>query len=494
MERDVKRIWRSLAIKNKLLALIVLVFLIIFLSVAFDIWVVGFSLIDFKEILEDNAQSGELVNALEAESKVFEQCIRGYDEVWDEELDAAIRRTEAAIEAIPFKYTELGDERYTQLWSLRSSYGVYREARDEILAMDKRGAEDIRRLYEVYEMQGYLQQYARNLLMGTLEAGNGLYREKIPNIMRVPVLVITVGVLMFGGMLKLVEMLNKDIVLPVMKLVKASKRIASNDFFAEDVEADNDDELGELVGAFNKMKYATGEYILALEEKRKTLDLLHKEELERLEMEKQLETMKLELLKSQINPHFLFNTLNVIGGMANLESAETTEKMIKALSSLFRYNLKTSEREVLLDRELTVVQDYMYLQQMRFGSWVDFAVDCRVDRQEVIVPAFIFQPLVENAIIHGLSPKEAGGRVLIRIWREKERLYMTVTDTGTGMKEEELSELKKSLYNKNGRHSGIGMGNIYQRVYAMYDGGQMDIYSRKNVGTVVRIIIPYLKI
>lgn len=83
------------------------------------------------------------------------------------------------------------------------------------------------------------------------------------------------------------------------KLVHASQKIAANDFFIRDVEVDNKDELGELVRAFNKMKYATGEYIQALEEKRKTLDLLHEEELEKLETEKRLEMTKLELLKAR---------------------------------------------------------------------------------------------------------------------------------------------------------------------------------------------------
>ena len=109
--------------------------------------------------------------------------------------------------------------------------------------------------------------------------------------MRVPLVIITVGLLLFIVMLKLVEILNRDIVLPVLALVKASKKIASNDFHVEDVKVENKDEIGELARAFNKMKYATQEYILILEEKRKTLDLLHKEELERLEMEKQLEAV-----------------------------------------------------------------------------------------------------------------------------------------------------------------------------------------------------------
>lgn len=466
----------------------------IFLSVIFNIWVAKFSLFDFRDILEENARSEEAVNALAAESKIFEQYMRGYADISEEELARVMQRTENAIKSLSFDYRLIGDERYAQTWSIYNSYGVYREARDKMLELRRRGEEDIGLLYEVYEMQGYLQQYARNLLIDTLDAGNILYRRRIPSIVRVPFIIVLVGILLFGVMLKLVETLNRDIVLPILQFVKASKRIAANDFFVADVEVENKDEIGELARAFNKMKYATQEYILILEEKRKTLDLLHKEELERLEMEKQLEAMQLDLLKSQINPHFLFNTLNVIGGMANLESAETTEKMIMSLSSLFRYNLKTSEREVILDRELTVVQDYIYLQQMRFGSRIRFSIDCPVDRKRAVVPAFTFQPLVENAVIHGLSSKEEGGRVLIRVWKESDRLYITVMDTGVGMTETGLTELKMRLHAKEDKGRGIGIGNIYRRIYAMYENGRMDIFSRKNVGTIVRIIIPYLEI
>lgn len=494
LKSGIRKFWQSLAIKNKLLLFTGLVFLMIFLSVIFNIWVAKFSLFDFREILEENARSEEAVNALAAESKAFEQYMRGYAGISDEELAEVMLRTEKAIDSLSFDYRLIDDERYAQTWSIYNSYEVYQEARDEILELRRSGREDIGLLYEVYEMQEYLQQYAKNLLIETLDAGNILYQIRIPNIMRVPFVIILVGLLLFGIMLKLVEILNRDIVLPVLQLVKASKRIAANDFHVEDVEVENKDEIGELAGAFNKMKYATREYILILEEKRKTLDLLHKEELERLEMEKQLEAMQLDLLKSQINPHFLFNTLNVIGGMANLESAETTEKMIMSLSSLFRYNLKTSEREVILDWELTVVQDYIYLQQMRFGSRIRFSIDCPADRKRAVVPAFTFQPLVENAVIHGLSSKEEGGRVLIRVWKEAERLYITVMDTGVGMTEAELAQLKARLHAKDDKRRGIGIGNIYRRIYAMYENGQMDIYSKKNVGTIVRIIIPYLEI
>lgn len=275
--------------------------------------------------------------------------------------------------------------------------------------------------------------------------------------------------------------------------MSSSKKIADNDFYTEDIRVENQDELGELVRAFNKMKFATGEYITALEEKRKTLDLLHSEELEKLAVENQLEIMKLELLKSQVNPHFLFNTLNVISGMANLEDAPTTEKMIKALSSLFRYNLKTSDFEVPLARELKVVEDYMYLQQMRFGERIGYDINSCVDNERVIVPAFTFQPLVENCIIHGLSQKEEGGKIRIRIFRKNNRLYIYIGDTGHGMETQELELLRENLRKHKEQdegRTGIGLGNIYRRVYAMYQDGEMEIYSKINAGMVVKIVIP----
>lgn len=136
--------------------------------------------------------------------------------------------------------------------------------------------------------------------------------------------------------------------------------------------------------------------------------------------------MELNLLKNQINPHFLFNTLNIIAGMANLEGAQTTEEMIRALGSLFRYNLKTPEEKVYLEQELKVISDYMFLQKMRFGDRITYQIDCQTDAEAVMIPTFTFQPLVENAIIHGLVSKEEGGRILIRIRERNGMIRMTV--------------------------------------------------------------------
>ena len=197
-------------------------------------------------------------------------------------------------------------------------------------------------------------------------------------------------------------------------------------------------------------------------------ELLHREEIERVEMEKQLSGARLELLKSQINPHFLFNTLNMIACMAKLEEAVTTERMISSMGSLFRYNLKTSEQIVTLARELKVVQDYMYIQQMRFGSRILYSCDLKVDAEQAMIPAFTLQPVVENAMVHGLSKKEQGGRVHVRIWEQGNRLVISVADTGLGMSEERLAEVTEAMKERRTSRIGIGLGNIYKRIHMMY--------------------------
>ena len=213
---------------------------------------------------------------------------------------------------------------------------------------------------------------------------------------------------------------------------------------------------------------------MALEERRKALDLYHAEEMEKLEMAGRLDAMELDLLKSQINPHFLFNTLNVIGGMANLEGAETTEAMIQSLSHLFRYNLKTPEENVSLARELKVVRDYMFIQQKRFGDRITYEIDCQTDAESVLVPTFTFQPLVENAIIHGLASKEEGGHILIRVKERQSQICIAVADNGRGMDQEALRTLRQRLKGEEAGQAGrvsIGVFNIYKRIHAMYADG-----------------------
>lgn len=160
------------------------------------------------------------------------------------------------------------------------------------------------------------------------------------------------------------------------------------------------------------------------------------------------------------------------------------------MSNLFRYNLKTTEQIVPLGQEIRVVRDYMYIQQMRFGDRIQYDCQLLVDEMAVKIPAFTLQPLVENAIVHGIGKKEQGGTVYLRVRRKQNRVIVLVADTGVGMDEEKRRNLEEALEKSHTAKVGIGLGNIYQRIHAMYRDGEMRIYSRKGQGTVIWLEIP----
>ncbi|MCR5556940.1 MAG: sensor histidine kinase [Butyrivibrio sp.] len=493
--KKVRNIWENLTIKNKIRVFTISAFVAITAALLFDVWIVELFVIEFSQIMDDNSTSGEIVTAINDEIEAFDSFIRDTGDVDEVLWEKSKQTTYNAIYAVSLNYAHLGDNRFAQLQSLRSAYEVYCSYRNQVITDHNSESMYVSKLYDVYSMQKYLSEYAQRFVDSTMLEGNENYRQLLPVVFRVPFIIAGLSILLFILVVNVSKMLNRSVTQPVLKLAHASQRIAGNDFFIDDVEVDNKDELGDMVAAFNKMKFATGEYIKAMEEKREALDQLHVQEMENLEIEKQLETMNLELLKSQINPHFLFNTLNVIAGTANLEGAKTTEQMTEALSSLFRYNLKTQAKEALLSQELKIARDYMYLQKMRFGARVEFEIKCEVDENLFIVPTFTFQPLLENAVIHGISPKVEGGKVTIWIRSQSDRLLMDVSDTGAGMEAETLEKIRRQL--QVGEDTiidadivGIGLGNISRRIRAMYDGGSLEIDSKENEGTTIKISIP----
>lgn len=467
-----------------------MVILVMGLSIAFNILVMNFSLESFNVILNDNSLCYEVQESLEQEALAFQEYIR--ERSWEKakEYRLACFKTEQSIAQLPFDYTKINPERYARTWSIKNGYEGYCVFRDQVLHMNPEEEGYVDRLYNVYGMQGYLQTYARRLMQATLKEGKSSYQQKVPVLYYIPYMIMAYSVLMIITVICLTKLLSNTLINPMVRLAHCSRKIARNDFSGNDVAVENKDEMGELVQAFNKMKHATEGYINTLKEKNEMAERLHKEELDRIEVEKRLDATRLELLKSQINPHFLFNTLNMIACMAKLEEADTTERMISSMSNLFRYNLKTSEQIVPLEQELKVVTDYMYIQQMRFGSRIVYGCKLEVDEEETMIPAFTLQPIVENAIVHGLSRKEQGGRIYLRVWEKDDKVIISVADTGQGMDGQKLEELRGALQQRGTARIGIGLGNIYHRIHAMYQEGDLQIYSKEGNGTVVQVVIP----
>lgn len=490
MLKYINNLWLKISLKKKLGTFAAMVILVMGLSVAFSISVMNFSLDSFNVILKDNSRCHDFQEALELEISAFELYTRDRTPENRDEYVLACVRTKRCLVSLPFSYRQIGPERYARTWNVRNGYESYSAARDRLLEMDSEDSGFVPALYRVYDMQSYLQTYARRLVQETLKDGNASYQAKVSVFYDMPYLILIFSIVMMIVVMGLTRLLASTLVSPMVKMAHNARKIARNDFSGQDLEVPNRDELGELVVAFNKMKHATRGYINTLKENNEMAALLHKEELEKIEMEKRLDAARLEMLKSQINPHFLFNTLNMIACMAKLEEAATTERMIASMSNLFRYNLKTSAQVVPLEQELKVVQDYMYLQQMRFGSRIRYECKLEVDAAMVMVPSFTLQPVVENAIIHGLSRKEQGGKIFIRTWQKGGDVIISVADTGIGMSAQNCRELEEAMKGKRTAGIGIGLGNIYQRIHTMYRGGDLKLFSKDGCGTVVQMTIP----
>ncbi|MGL5438093.1 MAG: sensor histidine kinase [Lachnospiraceae bacterium] len=479
--------WLSCSMKKKFCTFAGVVTVTIGLAILSNINTINYALYGFGQIMEDNVKSYNFLVAMSLESETFETYVRSRTPENREAYETACEKTRRSVTALPYDYRQIGATRYAQTWSIRSFYSNYIVERDHFLTMNENHLDYVEVLYRVYQMQKYMDSYARRLMQLTMQDGNSSYLSRVSSLYRLPVILLLVGCLVVSIVIVLTFLMWRSMVTPIEQLVRVSRRIAKNNFPEDDIVVENRDELGELVQTFNKMKQATVGYIGALQEKYEITQLLHKEELERVEIEKNLEATRLDVLKSQINPHFLFNTLNMIACMAKLEEADVTERMINSMSNLFRYNLKTTETEVPLSQELKIVDDYMYLQQMRFGDRIQYQKDISSEALERIIPSFSLQPIVENAIIHGLSSKVQGGRIFIRARIINQKLQITIMDTGVGMDKNRLRELRAALSQRKTSRTGIGLGNIYKRLHMMYEDADLLIYSKKNAGTVVQM-------
>ncbi|MFZ5966704.1 MAG: LytS/YhcK type 5TM receptor domain-containing protein [Bacillota bacterium] len=195
---------------------------------------------------------------------------------------------------------------------------------------------------------------------------------------------------------------------------------------------------------------------------------------------------ELKALQAQINPHFLFNSLSVIGSLCRIEP-EKARNLIHHLGNVFRKNLNMNKTLVTLEEELNHVHSYIEIETARFGDKLEVQVDVE-ERLNCNLPPLTLQPIVENAIKHGLLPKRSGGFVKIRAWQEQNAVVIRVEDNGVGIEEERIPQL---FDNMNMHTDSIGINNVNQRLKGVFGQGcSLQIKSRRNEGTTVEVRIP----
>ena len=227
-------------------------------------------------------------------------------------------------------------------------------------------------------------------------------------------------------------------------------------------------------------------------------NLVDRQLMSELKAKANLETMlratELKALQSRVNPHFLFNTLNTIARLALLEGASQTQEVVYALADLLRNNLRDIEVLRTLGQEVKSIQDYLMIQKVRFGERIQTRIEVDPQIMETKIPALTLQPLVENAIIHGLESKVDGGEIHVSGRIEGKQVIVRVTDTGTGVSAEDILAIFRAEKHTetNGQTTGLGIINVHKRIqhYFGHDYG-LTMESKLGEGTSIYILLPY---
>ena len=292
--------------------------------------------------------------------------------------------------------------------------------------------------------------------------------------------------------LMIVYKTSNRMIRPIMNLSHSAEEISSGQYDIEDISVSSNDEIELLASTFNKMKKSIQSHFDDLKEKAETEAKLKDQELENLKMQNLLEQSHMYALQSQMNPHFLFNTINAAVQLSKIESAQRTKEFLESMSRLFRYNVKELHSQVTLSKEIDNIKDYLELLSVRFGDMIRFEFDMDDSGLEVVMPPLILQPFVENAYIHGLSHKETEGHLLIQVLDRSLEVEVIIRDDGIGMSSSVLNKLFEDQKKVESQYStGIGIKNVKKRLEMFYKRTDLiHIESTVNSGTVVKIVLP----
>ena len=269
-------------------------------------------------------------------------------------------------------------------------------------------------------------------------------------------------------------MIVSGIIQPISQLNQATEKIAQGDFNAR-AQADSDDEVAELAVSFNKMAGSMQSLIDKVKED-----------------ERKMRKADLRLLQEQIQPHFLYNTLDTIVWLIESNEPDEAVTMVVTLSDFFREILSKGKEFISIKEEEKHISSYLQIQEMRYRDILEYDIQLDQVIYKYQILKLTLQPVVENALYHGIKYKRAKGCIHIHGEKEGDIIRLTVRDDGVGMDEEELEQLRQQIEKPcQETEKGFGLANVNERIH-MYFGPEygMKIQSQKGKGTTVEIVIP----
>lgn len=288
-----------------------------------------------------------------------------------------------------------------------------------------------------------------------------------------------------------IVMMTRTITKPLIDLAEAANTIAKGGLEVDFPIIDTGDEISIVAKACNKMMDSIRDYIKKTKENYERESRMIENE---LNMKNDLKEAQLKYLQAQINPHFLFNSLNAAAQLAMMEGAENTCLFVQNMADFFRYNVRKMEKDTTLKEELELVDNYIYILNVRFAGEIHYTkqIDERVTG--TMMPSMILQPLIENAVNHGIREFQGGGQIHLSVYSDGGMVCVKVEDNGVGIEQEVIEKIMRgeSAHSHSQRDSaGIGMDNVINRLKRYYNMEHViEIRRREEAGTEVVI---YLK-
>ncbi|MCJ7840160.1 sensor histidine kinase [Lederbergia sp. NSJ-179] len=268
------------------------------------------------------------------------------------------------------------------------------------------------------------------------------------------------------------------------RLLKLSEQIneVGRGNFDTPILIEGEDEIGQLSKQLQIMAMNTKQLLHEVEESNKQKRLL----------ERKQNKIKFKMMASQINPHFLFNALESIRMRANLNGQRDIGRIVQLLGRLMRNSIEVGTGKVRLSHEIEIVKCYLEIQKFRYEERVHYELAVDPGTMEQQIPPLIIQPLVENAIIHGIENIESGGQVHVKTERTTAGILVEVIDNGVGISEKKMDEIKTMLDEREEKEGiRIGLRNVHQRLLLTYEGNSgLIIHSEQGMGTKISFLIP----
>ncbi|MBQ9865800.1 MAG: histidine kinase [Lachnospiraceae bacterium] len=484
---------KSLPLSYKVSGIFIMANLFIFLVDIMLLVGINSMSVEMEETYRENRHLNELLDAIE-----------GVQRAMTEYLDSKSTDSLSDYYISEQKYSELASQLQTQISSKTDdrmernisymSEDYLKKVALTIEAKRGRNVEKYRIQYEeASRLYEYIRSYIRSLNAEQFISNSIRYNSLSEDFRRFEFFAFVVMVVVFFASAFIIIRITRMLIYPLQALAKSADEVADGNLDAELPKISNNDETGRLTAAFAKMMVSIREYI---ERVRESMEKERQMQEKELMMETHLKDAQLKYLRAQINPHFLFNTLNAGAQLAMMEGADRTYEYVQTVADFFRYNVKKQDELVSIENEVDLVDNYIRILNVRFSG--DIHYDRQTDKRlmKLKMPGMILQPIVENAVNHGIREMGDKGHIQLKVFKDEDRVYISVKDNGKGMSREDIDKLLGGEWKyeeKKGDSNGIGMDNVIARLKLFSERDDViDIVSEgEGKGTEVIINLPY---